>query len=501
MVGSRPRARSAFATHVPSSFHQREQIKKRRERDYDVQQGWSTFTDYIAKADVKSDYQQKWSRPSSAIPHRITPFKAKMVKVKNDLLLRKSNLARLIREEDGLYERELQCTVERTKQSDIQSIHARVEELKKEKMTARLNTAEGKRMEMWKRDNPRIRSAEVERRRQDMVDVWTGQLEEQAEVQREKEEERRNRALDAQRDTEMARLEKQVEEENRRKNQATLKQELAQQVSELQRREAEQNQLRNEERDLLSNQARHEQVILEKQHQERQYQQKEMRKLLYRQYRAQILRRAQEVERDLEMDLALLQRIKAEDERERHLEQNKKDNARSLALEGISLLKQKIKEERQAQEEIDDLYRDQASEWWEKREQVWEKENCARQKLLDDILAHRRLQIQEKLEQNKEDQLVVMTERENLISQLETVRRAESEEAQATQQQRDDLIRGLNEQLDLRDARVRQEIDEEEKENETRRETAHQDQLREDQEVEKVFQRPRPSSSVRFAWQ
>ena len=82
-----------------------------------------------------------------------------------------------------------------------------------------------------------------------------------------------------------------------------------------------------------------------------------MRKLLYRQYRAQILRRAQEVERDLQMDLALLERIRAEEEEERHLEANKKENQRALAMEGIQLLKQKLKEEKDAQEQIDNLYR------------------------------------------------------------------------------------------------------------------------------------------------
>ena len=124
-----------------------------------------------------------------------------------------------------------------------------------------------------------------------------------------------------------------------------------------------------------------------------------MRKLLYRQYRAQLLRRAHEVERDLQMDLALLERVKAEEEEERHLEENKKENQRALALEGIALLKQKLKEEKETQEQIDNLYRlvlptisfksinfklsDQASDWWEKKEQVWAKENAARQKLLD----------------------------------------------------------------------------------------------------------------------
>ena len=59
---------------------------------------------------------------------------------------------------------------------DIQSIVQKVEKLKEEKEATRRASVRDKKLEMWRRDNPRVRSAHVERRRREMVDLWTGQV-------------------------------------------------------------------------------------------------------------------------------------------------------------------------------------------------------------------------------------------------------------------------------------------------------------------------------------
>ena len=90
----------------------------------------------------------------------------------------------------------------------------------------------------------------------------------------------------------------------RAQKQQQLKDELHQQIVELTARETRQNQLKNEERSLMQEQAelhlqRQLQIAKEKKEKQNNYQQ-----ILYRQYRAQILRRAHEIERELEEDLA-----------------------------------------------------------------------------------------------------------------------------------------------------------------------------------------------------
>ena len=117
-----------------------------------------------------------------------------------------------------------------------------------------------------------------------------------------------------------------------------------------------------------------------------------------------------------------------------------------------------------------------------------------------EILAHRKSQIDEKLARNRAAQLEVMEERENLITALETARQEQSAEAQETQRKRDDLVQGLKEQLHLRDERIRDEIDQEEKENLERIKTAREEAELEEREINRVFAEKRRPSTVRFAW-
>ena len=104
----------------------------------------------------------------------------------------------------------------------------------------------------------------------------------------------------------------------RAQKQQQLKDELHQQIVELTARETRQNQLKNEERELMQEQAelhlqRQLQIAKEKKENQNNYQQ-----ILYRQYRAQILRRAHEIERELEEDLAVLERVELESRRDEH---------------------------------------------------------------------------------------------------------------------------------------------------------------------------------------
>ena len=104
----------------------------------------------------------------------------------------------------------------------------------------------------------------------------------------------------------------------RAQKQQQLKDELHQQIVELTARETRQNQLKNEERSLMQEQAelhlqRQLQIAKGKKEKQNNYQQ-----ILYRQYRAQILRRAHEIERELEEDLAVLERVELESQRDEH---------------------------------------------------------------------------------------------------------------------------------------------------------------------------------------
>ena len=98
-----------------------------------------------------------------------------------------------------------------------------------------------------------------------------------------------------------------------------------------------------------------------------------------------------------------------------------------------------------------------------------------------EILAHRKSEIDEQLAWSRAAHLEVIEERENLITALETARQEQSADAQATQRKRNDLVQGLKEQLHREEAGI---------------ETFN---LKE-REINRVFAEKRRLSTVLFAW-
>jgi hypothetical protein len=66
-----------------------------------------------------------------------------------------------------------------------------------------------------------------------------------------------------------------------------------------------------------------------------------------------------------------------------------------------------------------------------------------------------------KLEQNRENQLEVLSDRENLLRNLEADQLQINEENELTKRKRDNFIVGIKRQLESKDERIRQEIDQE----------------------------------------
>ena len=110
-----------------------------------------------------------------------------------------------------------------------------------------------------------------------------------------------------------------------------MREQLARQMQELKAKECEQNRLKNLERQFLENEERLNQEDLRQKQKAMQKRQKEHRNMLFRQYRAQLLRRAHEIEEDLEQDLALLERIKHEEAAEIKLKDEKVREAQLCA--------------------------------------------------------------------------------------------------------------------------------------------------------------------------
>jgi len=391
----------------------------------------------------------------------------------------------------------LKAIKDKSRNGDLEALTRRVEEIKREKETARQECAQARKYQMWKRDNARLRSAEVERRRQEMVDIWTDQNHDrQAQLTLDADEKDRERKrVDLER--EEAEIAAKMAQQLRAQKQQQLKDELHQQIVELTARETRQNQLKNEERELMQEQAelhlqRQLQIAKEKKEKQNNYQQ-----ILYRQYRAQILRRAHEIERELEEDLAVLERVELESRRDEHDQTARREKARQYARDALLITRQKLKEERARQDEIDYLYREQAEQYWQRREAEWARDQTARAQLLKAVLAEREDQVQERLQRLQTSQAELVADREAVLASIEAKKQEMELELEQQRTKRQELIEGLNEGVDAKHERIRAAIDFQNKENDLTEQTAREI---EDLELEEERHIMTTRPPVRQAW-
>ena len=162
MDQSARRARQVFKIPSYLGVHKSElerKMKTRRDRVATQQETFRDYSAYINKESVAGYLDQKWSIPPSARPQ----LNAKAVhfrQVKNQVLSRRAELTEKLRREETEQVAELKAIKDSSRNGDLEALTRRVEEIKREKETARREVAQARKYQMWKRDNSRLRSAE-----------------------------------------------------------------------------------------------------------------------------------------------------------------------------------------------------------------------------------------------------------------------------------------------------------------------------------------------------
>jgi len=125
-----------------------------------------------------------------------------------------------------------------------------------------------------------------------------------------------------------------------------------------------------------------------------------------------------EIRRQQEEDLlllnAMLDKERQAEEAEIAYKSVLKKQAREYQAQLIELMKKEAVDEA-ASEAIRQAEQDKT---WRKREEVWEKEKAAREKLMKDVLAARREQLEAKLAQNRSERLAALDERLRMMDEV-----------------------------------------------------------------------------------
>ncbi|KAM9329899.1 trichoplein keratin filament-binding protein [Gastrophryne carolinensis] len=494
---------------LPSRWHNRsrvleKQIVRHREQEARFRQEWDQANRYFKQSDVCSSKQAQWSsrisyEQSMNAYHR---EKQKEEKRKN-LERRREELRKMLQEERDVLEAELK-ELSQNRDPDLNSMREKAEGRRSAREERRKKLAEELLYEQWKKNNVKLREVESSLHKQYVTDAWGEQITEKNKERLEEEEEK----LRFENQYEFARREAienmRREEERRRQAEKEQAEFLRQQMEELKLQELEAKKLKKEQEDLLKQQWEVESLQEERKKIEEKQKKTELGHFLSRQYTAQMKRRAQMVQEELEMDMKILSALISKEGEEDRLRSARREQAAADAAWMKRVIEEQLHLERQREAEIDTLFREEARLVWEKREAEWERERNARNRLMKEVLAGRQIQIQERIEQNKQAQRQSLRSREELIQELEVIKQLTSREKKEEEEQKSARRLELETQISERRLKERElllRLEEEEKEKKLA-DKEENDLVEQEAEImthrgyhEKIFGRPRPAWS------
>ncbi|NWI52988.1 TCHP protein, partial [Calyptomena viridis] len=223
---------------------------------------------------------------------------------------------------------------------------------------------------------------------------------------------------------------------------------LLQQIEELKLQETETKKLKKEKENLLKQQWELECLEEERKQMEEQRRKSELGRFLRHQCGAQLKRRVQQIQEELETDRQILSAL---------LERQDEEELRQLARQeqavaDVAWMKRVIEEqlqlEKEREAELETLFTEEAKKVWEKREEEWEREKVARDRLMNKVFAGRQRQIQEKMKLNRHAQEETIKYREQLIRELE-----EAKEQRRREEEQEELNRAHRQELEAQAGR------------------------------------------------
>ncbi|NXW40054.1 TCHP protein, partial [Nyctiprogne leucopyga] len=361
---------------------------------------------------------------------------------------RRTRLRRLLDEERELLAAELR-ELWGDGGSELGGMRQRSEELRTDREERRrklscFQVAEQLLDEYWKKNNAELREVESELHRKHVMEAWGDQLTQKAKQEATELEEKKcyeNKYEMARREA-LERMRR--EEEKRRLEEKKQAEMLLQQIEELKLQETEATKLKKEQENLLKQQWKLENLEEERKQMEEHWKKRELGRFLRHQWNAQLKRRAQQIQEELEIDRQiLLTLLEKEDE-----DQRQQSARRERAVADVAWMKRVIEEqlqlEREREAELETIFREEAKKVWEKREEQWEREKAARDRLMNEVLAGRQRQIQEKMELNRRAQEESIKYREQLIKELEEAKELTRRE----KEQEEELKRARRQELE-----------------------------------------------------
>mmetsp|Transcript_54385 Transcript_54385/g.127132 ORF Transcript_54385/g.127132 Transcript_54385/m.127132 type:complete len:486 (-) Transcript_54385:69-1526(-) len=337
--------------------------------------------------------------------------------LENDLDSRRARLAAMLAEEDAGYTVELEA-LDETPDMRRDRLKARARELVRRREQEKREFAQQMRERQFREDCDAFREFDGQQLLRECMEARDTALEEKAEAKRTQREEDamwHNRLLELVRKSE---LREEADKTREMELRSEMLRTLQEQVRELKERKEEDERLKQEEARLMKE--RFELDLAEARQKEKERARMFGEKKLAIAKHNAVLRAEKEAEirRQQEEDLrllnAMLEKERRAEEAEMQYKHQLKQQAREYQAQLIELMKKEAVDEA-ASEAIRQAEQDKA---WRKREEVWEKEKAAREKLMQEVMAVRRQQLHHRLAQNRLERQRALEERERMVAEV-----------------------------------------------------------------------------------
>ena len=340
--------------------------------------------------------------------------------------------------------------------SRLNEMKEKTEALKSSREEKRKQIASEKLYQHWKENNPELREVASEIHRNHVKEAWGSQLEGKL-MEQAKDRETEMQFANQYEKARLVAIEnmKKKEEEKRKEDEERAKV-LQQQIKDMKEREQAAIALRKEEEKIIQEQWDLEKLKDERRKIERKRQNTQHQRFLHNQYKAQMRKRARQIQEELELDHQILKMLQLQEEKQKQINSARQQKVREDLEWMRQVVEEQMKLEKQREAELDLIYREEARRVWDQREAEWRKERVAREKLMTEVMNDRSEQMEALAEQNREKQRQLLQEREELLLNMEEIQkssRLEKEEAEKKKLAvREEIENAITERLVLKEA-------------------------------------------------
>lgn len=106
-------------------------------------------------------------------------------------------------------------------------------------------------------------------------------------------------------------------------------------------------------------------------------------------------------------------------EKQKHLDIEKRFKAKADAENMIQVLHQQLRLEKEREAELESMFQDEAAKEWDKRNMEWDRERLARENLMKQVLNERNEQMNYKLNFLQQQKIESLQRREELVKDME----------------------------------------------------------------------------------